>query len=127
MPKEVGMGLASEVAVAISDGVNGLCALLEWIDAGAVAPPPIDGAALREALATLEEVMRKILHGEQPPGEEAPFTEEDRACVLRLEELITEWASTGALSPEVATLGDQCVRRLWGGKGWRELLVGARP
>jgi hypothetical protein len=120
------MGLASEVAEAISEGVNGLCALLEWIDAGAVAAPPVEGAALRKALAALEEVMRKILHGGQPPGVEAPFTEEDLARVLRLEELIAEWTSTGSLSPEVATLGDLCVRGLWGGKGWRELTAAAR-
>jgi hypothetical protein len=125
--KEVRMGLASEVAEAISDGVNGLCTLLQWIDAGAVAAPPIDGAALGKVLAALEELMLRVLHGGQSPGEEAPFTEEDLTRVRRLEELISEWTSTGSLSPEVAVLGDLCVRGLWGGKSWRELTAAARP
>jgi hypothetical protein len=52
------MGLATEVANAISEGVNCLCALLEWIDAGAVGAPPVDGATLRKTMAALQEAEK---------------------------------------------------------------------
>lgn len=120
------MGLASDVAEAISEGVNGLCVLLEWIDAGAIEAPPIDGAALGKVMVALEEAMREVLHEGRLPGVESTFTEEDLARVVRLEQLIAEWASTGALSPEVATLAEPCVSALWGGVSWRDLMAAAR-
>jgi hypothetical protein len=120
------MGLAFEVASAISEGVNYLCALLEWNDAGALGDPPVDGATLGKTMAAVEEAMRELVYGGRISGVEPPITEEDLARVIRLEALITEWPSKGALSPEVATLAEACVSALWGGMSWRELMAAAR-
>jgi hypothetical protein len=120
------MGLASEVAGAISDGINDLCALLEWNDAGAIEAPPVDGATLSKTMAAVEEAIRELVYGGRIYGVEPPFTEEDIARVSRLEALITEWPSKGALSPEVVTLAEACVSSLCGGMSWRELMAAAR-
>ena len=120
------MGPASEVAGAISEGVNYLCALLEWNDAGTIEAPPVDGATLRNVMIALEGAMREILYGGRIVATESLVTEEDRARVLRPEELITEWPSSGALSPEAVTLAEACVSALCGGVSWRELMAHAR-
>jgi hypothetical protein len=120
------MGLASEVAGAVSEGVNYLCALLEWNDTGAVEVPPIDGATLGKTMAALEEAMREILYGGRIVGAESLVTEEDLARVLRLEALIAAWSSTGALSPELVTHAEACVSALCGGVSWRKLMADAR-
>lgn len=121
------MGLAIEVASAISEAVNYLCALLEWNDAGAIEEPPVDGATLEKTMAALEEALREILYGGRLVGvEELRLTEEDLARVLRLEALITEWPSKGALSPEVVTLAEACVSAVCGGMSRRELMAAAR-
>ena len=120
------MGLASEVGEAISDGINVLCALLEWNDAGAVEAPPVDGATLEKTMKALEEAMREALYGGQIVGAEKMVTEEGLARVLRLEELIPEWPSRGTLSPEVVTLAEACVSGLCLGVSWRELMAHAR-
>ncbi len=70
----------------------------EWIDAGTLQAPPVDGVTLREAMGALEKAMREIMYGGRISGG-LPVTEEDLARVIRLEELMAEWTSTGALSP----------------------------
>ena len=122
------MGLASEVAGAISEGINSLCALLVWIDAGGAQAPPVDGAELRKVMVALEEAMREIMHGGRLSGAELwHLTEADLASVIRLEVLSAEWTSTGALPPEVATLADGCVKALCGGTGWKDLMAASPP
>ena len=123
---DVATDLASKAAAAICDGINSLCALLAWNDAGAIEAPPVDGATLRKTMAALEEAMREILVGGRIVCSESRVTEEDCARVLRLEELITEWPSAGALSREAVTLAEACVSALWGGVSWRELIANAR-
>lgn len=118
--------LVSTVANAISEGINELCALLEWNDAGAIEAPPVDGATLGKTMDALEEAMREILYGGRIVGAES-FTEEDLVCVLRLKELIAEWPSTGAMSPELVTLAEACVSTLSGGVSWRKLMAYPRP
>jgi hypothetical protein len=117
--------LSCNVANAISEGINVLCALLEWNDAGAIEAPPVDGATLRKTMGALEEAMREILYGGRIVGAEYT-TKEDLARVLELKYLITEWPSTGALSPEVVTLAEACVSALCGGVSWRKLMAYAR-
>src|SRR5690349_20017404 len=102
------MGLATEVANAISEGTNYLCALLEWNDTGAIDTPPIDGPTLSKTMAAVEEAMREILYGGRLVGG-PPVTEESLVLVIRLEALIVEWPSIGALSPEVVTLAEAYV------------------
>lgn len=119
------MGLATEVANAISEGINDLCALLAWNDAGAVGDPPVDGATLGKTMAAVEAALQELLHGGQIYGE-IPFTDEDLARVIRLEALIPEWPSKGALSPEVVALAEAFVSAFCGGKSWRELIAAAR-
>lgn len=113
------------VANAISEGINYLCALLEWIDTGATEAPPLDGVTLGKAMTALAEAMREVLYGGRLDGG-PPVTEENLTRVLRLEELFAEWTSTGALSPEVTTLAALCVSELCGGVTWRELMTMAR-
>ena len=120
------MGLASEAGEAVSEGVNHLCALLEWNDTGAVEVPPIDGATLEKTMVSLEGAMREILYGGRIVGVEGLLTDEDLARLLRLKGLIPDWPSKGALSPEVVTLAEQCVSALWRGVSWRELMAYAR-
>ncbi len=120
------MGLASEVGEVVSEGVNNLCALLEWNDAGAIEAPPLDCVMLKETIDALKEAMREILHGGRLVGVSPLVTEEALARLIRLEELITDWPSIGALSAEVVTLAEACVSALWGGVGWRELMANAR-
>jgi hypothetical protein len=120
------MGLASEAAGAVSEGVNVLCALLEWNDAGAIEAPPSDGATLATTMKALEEAMREVLYGGRIVGGEKMVTEEGLARVLRLEELIPAWPSRGALSPELVALAEACVSGLWGGMSWRDLMAHAR-
>lgn len=121
------MGLAFEVASAISEGVNHLCALLEWNDALALGDPPVDGPTLGKTMAAVEEAMREILYGGRLVGvEELRLTEEDLTRVIRLEALITEWPSKGALSPEVVTLAEAYVSALSGGASFRELMAATR-
>ena len=115
-----------EAAGAVSEGVNVLCALLEWNDAGAIEAPPVDGATLATTMKALEEAMREVLYGGRIVGGEKMVTEEGLARVLRLEELIPAWPSRGALSPEVVTLAEACVSGLWGGVSWRDLMAHAR-
>src|SRR5262245_28966842 len=119
------MGLATEVANAISEGINCLCAILEWNDAGAGEAPPVDGATLSKTMAMVEGAIRKILYDGRVVGG-PPITEEDLARVIRLEALIPEWPSKAALSPEVVTLAEACVSVLCGGTSWRELMAAAR-
>jgi hypothetical protein len=114
------------LANAISDGINALCALLEWNDAGAIDAPPIDGGTLGKTMDALEEAIREILYGGRIVGAES-FTEEDLARVQRLKELIAEGPSTGELSPELVTLAEACVSALSGGVSWRKLMAYARP
>lgn len=119
------MGLAFDVTAAISDAANGLCALLAWIDGDRDVSPPIDGAGLRALMVALEEAMRELMPGGRlSPPEHWQFTDADLARVIRLEELSTEWTSSGAPPPEVATLADLCVRALCLGMSWRELVAG---
>ena len=120
------MGLASDVGGAVSEGVNYLCALLEWNDTGAVEVPPVDGATLEKTMVSLEGAMREILYGRRIVGVEGMLTDEDLARLLRLKALIPDWPSKGALSPEVVTLAEQCVSALWHGVSWRELMAYAR-
>jgi hypothetical protein len=120
------MGLASKVGEAVSEGVNTLCALLEWNDGGAGEAPPIDSVTVKKNMDALKEAMREILHGGRIVGAQSTFTEEDLAHVAQLEELIVAWPSKGALSPEVVALAEACVSALWGGVSWRELMANAR-
>ena len=115
----------TEVGGAVSEGINGLCALLEWNDAGAAEAPPVDGATLEKTMKALEEAMREVLYGGRIVGGEKMVTEEGLARVLRLEELIPAWPSRGALSPEVVTLAEAWIV-LWGGGSWRELMAAGR-
>ena len=115
-----------EAVGAVSEGVNVLCALLEWNDAGAIEAPPVDGATLAKTMKALEEGMREVLYGERIVGGEKMVTEEGLARVLRLEELIPAWPSRGALSPEVVTLAEACVSGLCVGVSWRDLMAHAR-
>jgi hypothetical protein len=117
------VGLATDVAGAISEGINVLCALLVWIDAGAVGPRPIDGTELSTLLAALEAAVRELIFGGRLLGaEQWNLTDEDLARVIRLEELSAAWSSTGVLSPELTPLAEQCVKTL-GGQEWRELIA----
>lgn len=118
--------MACNVANAISDGINALCALLEWNDAGAIEVPPFDGATLGETMDEHAAAIREILYGGRIVGAQ-PFIEEDLVRVLRLKELIVEWPSTGALSPEVTTLAEACVSAFCGGMSWRTLMAYPRP
>lgn len=120
------MGLASEALEAVSEGINVLCALLEWNDTGAIEAPPVDGATLATTMKALEEAMREVLYGGRIVGGEKMVTEEGLARVLRLEELIPAWPSRGALPPELVTLAEACVNGLWGGMSWRDLMAHAR-
>ena len=120
------MGLASEAGEAISEGVNNLCALLEWNDAGAIGAPPINVAMLKERIDALNEAMQAILYEGRLVGVAPLVTEEALARLLRLKELITDWPSIGSLSAEVVTLAEACVSSLWGGVSWRELMANAR-
>ena len=120
------MGLAVEAGEAVSDAVNALCALLQWNDAGAAGAPPVDGATLKRTMKALEEAMREILYGGQIVGAETMVTEAARERVVLLEEAISAWPSTGALSSEAVTLAEASVSALWGGVSWRELMANAR-
>jgi hypothetical protein len=120
------MGLASEVAEAVSEAINVLGALLEWNDIGAIDAPPVDGATLATTMKALEGAMREVLYGGRVVGGENMVSEEGLARVLRLEELIPAWPSRGALSPEVVTLAEACVSGLFGGVSWRDLVAYAR-
>lgn len=115
------MGLAFDVAGAISDGVNQLCALLEWSKAGAVEAPPVDSATLTKTMVALEEAMREILHGGRVEGAERLATEEDLSRVTDLKGLILAWPSTGALPSELVTLAEACVSALLRGMTGRDL------
>ena len=117
--------MACNIANAISEGINVLCALLEWNDSGAIEAPPVDGATLRKAMGMLEEAVREILYGGRTVGAES-ITDEDLARVLELKELTADWPPTGALSPEVVTLAEACVSALCGGVSWRKLMAYAR-
>ena len=114
--------MACNFANAISEGINVLCALLEWNDAGAIEAPPVDGATLQKTMDALEDAMREILYGGRIVGAES-ITEEDLARLVKLKELTAEWPSTGALSPEVVTLAEACVSALCGGVSWRKLMA----
>ncbi len=115
-----------EATGAVSEGINVLCALLEWNDAGAIEAPPVDGATLATRMKALEEAMREVLYGGRLVDGEKMVTEEGLARVLQFEELIPAWPSKGALSPELVTLAEACVSGLWGGMSWRELMAHAR-
>jgi hypothetical protein len=115
-----------EAAGAVSEGINVLCALLEWNDAGAIEAPPVDGATLTKTMKALEEAMREVLYGGRIVGAETMVTEEGLARVIRLEEMIAEWPSKEALSPEVVTRAEACVSALCGGVSWRKLMANAR-
>ena len=120
------MGLAFEVASAISEAVNSLCALLEWNDGGAGDVPPVDGAMLQETMAALERAMREVLHGGRVEAGRLPITEGDLARVAQLGGLIPGWSSRGALPSEVVALAEESVSALCGGTSWRELMAAAR-
>ena len=120
------MGLASEVAEAVSEAINVLGALLEWNDIGAIDAPPVDGATLATTMKALEGAMREVLYGGRIVGGEKMVTEEGLARVLRLEELIPAWPSRGALSPELVTLAEACVSGVCGGMSWHDLVAYAR-
>jgi hypothetical protein len=119
------MGLASRVAEAVSEGVNNLCVLLAWNDAGAVGAPPVDGATLKRTMEALAEAMQEALSGGQIVGAESMITEEARARVVLLQASIGAWRSIGPLSAEWVTLADACVSALWGGVSWRQLMANA--
>ena len=117
--------LAFDVASAMSEAVDSLCVLLAWNDAGAIGDPPIDGAKLKDAMGALGEAFREVLHGGRLPPLDPPIVEEDLARVVRLEEAIPAWPSTGALPPELIALGEACVAATWRAS-WREILAEAR-
>ena len=119
------MGLASDVAGAISEGINSLCGLLIWLDAGVVDPPPHDGETLGKTMAALAEAMREVLYGGRLSGGGPTVTEENLTRVLRLEELFAEWTSKGALLPEIVPLAELCINELCG-MSWRQLLAMSR-
>ena len=120
------MELAFVVDGTISKAVNYLCALLEWIDAGAIGAPPLNDVTLGKTMAALAKIMREVLYGGRLFDGGPTVTEANLARVLRLEELFAEWTSTGVLSPEVVTLAEPCVSELWGGVSWRKLMAMAR-
>jgi hypothetical protein len=113
------MGPASEVGGAVSNAVNCLCAFLAWLDGSASRATPFDSADLAAALLALETVAVAGPSHVGPP----PISAEALAGVARLRSLISEWTSTGALPAEAATLAEQCVRALWGGVSWREIMA----
>jgi hypothetical protein len=115
-----------EAVGAISEGVNVLCALLEWNDAGAIEAAPVDGTTLATTMKALEEGMRAVLYGSGIVGGEQLVSEEGLARVLQLEELIPAWPSRGALSPELVTLAEACVSGVCNGVSWRELMAHVR-
>ena len=115
-----------EAIGAVSEGVNVLCALLEWNDTGAIEAPPVDGATLATRMKALEEAMREVLYGGRIVGGEKTVTEEGLARVLRIKELLPAWPSRGALSPELVTLAEACVSGVCAGVSWRELMAHVR-
>lgn len=118
----------------MSEGVNCLCVLLEWNDGGAIGDPPIDAARLFEAVRALESALHEVVHGAvrdlvrdgRMSPVEPPILDEDIARVAQIAALIPAWPSTGALPPELVTLGEACVRAMSGGVTWQEIMTEAR-
>lgn len=128
------VAVVHEMTSAMSEATNCLCILLEWNDAGAIGDPPVDGGKLADAMRALERAFRMILHG---PLHEAlrdgrispldpPIVEDDLTRVVKIVELIPAWTSMGALPSDLVTLGEDCVRALWGAT-WQEIIAAAPP
>lgn len=117
------MGPASELGGAVSEAVNCLCVFLARLDGSTNPVEPVDGAEVVAALVALETVADEIAAADSSRVEPPPISAEALAQVARLRVLISAWMTTGARSPEVAALAEQCVSALWGGVSWRDLMA----
>lgn len=118
------MGLATDVANAVSDGVNCLYALLAWVDGGGTGDPPIDRDVTMKTMDALVWAHREAIEGGRLEGQ-MPLGSADLARVIRLNELIHAWMTSGDRPIEVVPLVEQCVESIMG-VGWRALGVSPR-
>ena len=117
--------LAATTGDALSEGINTLCAVLEWNDEGAAGRPPVDAAALTKAMAALDAALGEVLSG-RVKSNGPPISEADRMKVRRLEALAPAWPSAGHLSAETMALAEDTVKALTGGTSWKDLMKAAR-
>jgi hypothetical protein len=110
-----GTHLASDVAMALSDGINGLHALLQWIDAGAasIEALAIDRSTFDSTMKELEWAMTELLKGGRVQGG-PQIKEADIASVSRLRALFSDWLSSGEMSTELGVVAHQCMNALVG-------------
>ena len=125
MMQDESKSTALDVAMALSDGLNCLHAMIQWIDGGAAADAlGIEHATLDNAMAALESAMIELLdsvksgciHGGPP------IHESDIADVRRLRAMIAEYRSSGKMPIEGRVLATHCMTRLTGGASIRTLV-----
>ncbi|MFO0762482.1 MAG: hypothetical protein U0359_38945 [Byssovorax sp.] len=105
----------------MSEGIDALYAILDWNDKGALGIPPMRSDEVARVMGWLDKGLDQVLHGGRVWSGGPKLTDADLARVRRITALLRTWPSTGPLPAELVTLGDDTIRAILGGKGWKDL------
>ena len=102
---------AREIAEGISEGVNGMAGLIALLRPGAngVPAPPIDAAAVADALMVMDRALSALLMNPTTVHTNLRVNDEELQRIRRLRQLVMALRDEGVCALDMEILAEECL------------------